>query len=77
MCSEELRRVEELLESIEDPVYARVLRPEDELRLRAILYRLMQLRESPDPRECRELLEYAESVVSEIRSRLGTGDKRV
>ncbi len=69
-CAEALRRVEELLASIEDPVYANILRPEDEIRLRAILYRLGQLREAPDDNECRELLSYAESVVGEIRSRL-------
>ena len=69
-CQEALRRVEELLASIEDPIYANVLTPEDEIRLRAILYRLGQLREEPDDRECSELLSYAERVVSEIRGRL-------
>ena len=69
-CQEALRRVEELLASIEDPVYANVLEPEDEIRLRAILYRLGQLREEPVDEECEELLSYAERVVSEIRARL-------
>ncbi len=71
VCEEALREVEGLLSRVEDFRVARVLGPEDELRLRAILYRLGQLREEPVDEECAELLEYARRVVGDILRRAG------
>ena len=70
-CGEALREVEELLRRVEDFRVARVLGPEDELRLRAILYRVAQLREEPVDSECAELLVYARRVVGDILRRAG------